>query len=156
MALKAYVSFKGIKQGQFKGESKNSQRQDKWMECVDFKMASSAPFDNQNSGQPNGKRGHTPMMITKEWGTASPQLLNAHFNDEVLSEVIVEFVGRPPTGAGEIVVQRITLTNAKIAGVKPHIGPAAISGRMLSDITFTFQKIEQQSLHTGRFTNWGP
>jgi type VI secretion system Hcp family effector len=153
MSFHSYASFKGVRQGTFKGEATVAERRDKWTELVDFKMGSETPFD-ANTGRPKGARTHQPVIITKEKGVASPLLLNAHWTSEVLDEVVVEVVGRPSSGAGETVVQRITLTNATITNYrqylvalgKPHSAKGSAGsgglGRFLTDFVFDYERIE--------------
>jgi type VI secretion system secreted protein Hcp len=102
-----------------------------------------------SSGLPTGKRQHPPLTITKTWDSSSPHLMEAYRNRETLLEVVIEIVERPDTGAPERLVARITLTNGLIVDVRPHVGPAAMTGRGLTDFTLTFEKIEQKS-----FGNW--
>ena len=142
MAYQFYASFKGTKQGQFKGGTRKATRGGKWVEILGCNYLLQSARD-PSSGLPTGQRRHSPLTITKEWDSSSPQLLDAFRTHETLLEVVIETAGRPGTGAGENEVGRITLTNAVIVDVRPHVGPAAMTGRTLSDITFTFQKIEQ-------------
>jgi len=94
-----------------------------------------------------GKRQHKPLTITRQIGAASPQLLSAHWNNEVLSSVGIEIVGRPDTGKGEVVVSRITLTNATISNI--HRYTPSLSGHQssphdtnqLEEFDLVFQKI---------------
>jgi type VI secretion system secreted protein Hcp len=94
-----------------------------------------------------GKRQHKPLTITKEVGVSSPQLLNAHWTNEVLNSMDIEIVGRPDTGKGEVVVSRITLTNATISNI--HRYTPSLSGHassphstnQLEEIDLVFQKI---------------
>ena len=143
MSFQYYTSFKGSKQGQFNGDTKNTKRKDKWIEVLAFEMSSEVPVD-QTGGGITGRRTHAPIKITKEFGSSSPQLLDAYWKNEVLSEVVIEVVGSPKASGSENVVQRITLTNALIVDIRPHVGRAAIHRMALSDLTFTFQKIEQE------------
>ena len=141
MSFQTYVSLKGTKQGQIKGESKTPKRSSKWTDVVAVSHDIIAPYDPQ-SGSPKGPRTHKPVTITKEFGGASPQLLDAHWKNEVFSEVVIEVVEPTPSGI-ERVVKRITLTDAVIASVKSHVGPAAATGRVLSDFTFTYKNIQE-------------
>ena len=61
-------------------------------------MGSSVPVD-ANSGEPKGFRQHKPLVVTKERGAASPQILQAHWRNRVLPEVVLEIVGRSEDGA---------------------------------------------------------
>ena len=106
-----------------------------------------------NMGQMIGKRQHSPLTITKPVGPASPQLFSAHWTQEVLSTVVIEIIGRPDTRAGEVVVERITLTNATIANYKtyhgfqtppkkhPGSGSETVHTNELEQFELTFQKI---------------
>jgi len=148
MSFHSYASFKGKTQGTLKGESAKAERRDKWTELVDFKLGAESPID-QNTGRPKGARTHQPFTITKETGVASPQLRNAHWNSELFDEIVIEIEGRPSKGSGEVVVQRITLTNATISRYRTY---SEISGehtqrpsRFLTDYIFDFEKIEFRS-----------
>jgi len=141
MSFQFYVSVKGRTQGTIRGESTAAGRRDKWTDLVDFKMGSESPIDG-NTGRPKGARTHQPVTITKETGPASRQLLNAHWSSEILDEVVVEIVGRPSSGAGETVVQRVTLTNATISGYRTYSGRSGASHRFLTDFIFDYEKID--------------
>jgi type VI secretion system secreted protein Hcp len=108
MAFQYYVSVKGTKQGQFKGESKPADGKDKWIPVIGFDMNAEVPTDS-TAGAATGKRQHKPIHIIKEAGPADPQIFQTLCNNEVLSEVAIE------TRQQEQVVSRITLTNAQIA-----------------------------------------
>lgn len=144
MAFQKYLSIKGTKQGQFKGE-KNPLRNAKWIEILEFSYPVQAPRD-ANSGQASGKRQHSPITVTKEWGAASPQLLNACTTNEVLTEVVIQVADNSKPGSHETVVDTITLTNAVIVARRPHVGHAAHGGRNLTEFDITFQKIEMAAV----------
>lgn len=116
MSFQYYVSIKGKTQGPFKGESKKEKRKDKWLECHGFKMGSSVAVD-ANTGAHKGFRQHQPLIIVKEHGAASPQILQAHWTNEVLDEVIIEIVGRSDDGKKEEVKEKITLNDAAIVSI---------------------------------------
>jgi type VI secretion system secreted protein Hcp len=147
MAFNAYMSVKGKNQGQFKGESDKGARSDKWTEVLGFQMQSLRPVD-AGSGKPTGARTHKPIVISKQFGAASPQLLSAHWSGEVLDEVVIEIVGGPGKGKGadEPVAQRITLTNATISSVERFSGgvkkPEAPSSKYLEQYSFSYAKVD--------------
>jgi type VI secretion system secreted protein Hcp len=145
MSFHYYASFKGTKQGQLKGETIKAVRSDKWVELSSFEMGSEVPVDPK-SGKPTGSRTHAPVVITKEWGAASPQLLDAHWRAELFDEVVVEIVGRPDTGKGETVVERITLTNAIIQVARLYIGRSLVSRKELSEFGLTFQRFQVENM----------
>jgi len=121
MAHQYYVTVTGTTQNTFKAESKKEGRKDKWMECIAFKMGSNVPYD-ANTGEAKGRRQHKPLTITKEWGAASPQFLQAHWTNEVLTEVIIEVIGRTADGKQERVLERITLSDAVVVSVDRYTG----------------------------------
>jgi type VI secretion system secreted protein Hcp len=145
MSFHYYASFKGTKQGQLKGETIKAVRSDKWVELSSFEMGSEVPVDPK-SGRPTGSRTHAPVVITKEWGGASPQLLDAHWRAELFDEVVIEIVGRPDTGKGETVVERITLTNAIIQVARLYIGRSLVSRKELSEFGLTFQRFQVENM----------
>jgi type VI secretion system secreted protein Hcp len=119
-----------------------------------------AQYD-QNAGRLTGKRTHSPLVIVKQTDSASPLLLSAHWKNEVLSSLVIEIVGRPDTGKGEVVVERITLTNAVISKVNrytPRLGSSASEHNTdeLEEINFTFQKIAYTNVagSTSPSDNW--
>lgn len=103
-----YVAIKGTKQGQFKGEAPQPNLVDKIM-AHKFLYEVSSPRDIA-SGQASGKRQHKPMVIVKEWGAASPQLFQALVTNELLPEVLVDFVGVDQRTGQEMLTHRIRLT----------------------------------------------
>lgn len=152
-----YVSIKGTKQGQFKGESPNPNLRDK-MVALKFTYEVTSPRDAA-TGMVSGKRQHKPVVITKEWGAASPQLFQALVGSEPLAEVLMDFVGTDPKSGQEILTHRIRLTNAAViniahtmeqpgstggAGTAKHA--TGIGQPHLEQISFTFQRIDLEDL----------
>jgi type VI secretion system secreted protein Hcp len=86
MAFQPYMSVKGARQGQFKGEALQQQRKDKWIPVLALNMSLKSPHDAA-TGQPSGKRQYEPVAIVKEWGAASPQGLTACATNENLTEL---------------------------------------------------------------------
>jgi type VI secretion system Hcp family effector len=83
------------------------------------------------------------VTLTKEWGAASPQLFEALVTNEVLPEVVIDFVGVDPKTGGMTLSHSIKLTNAGIADISQSTEPIATGGvRHVEDVSFTFQKIE--------------
>jgi type VI secretion system secreted protein Hcp len=156
MAFPGYLSVKGAKQGQFKGESTRPSRKD-WIPILAFDMSVESPRDAA-TGQASGKRQYKPVKITKEWGEASPQGLAACATNEVLSMVTLEF-SRIDQDGKEYTYQTVKLTNATISGVFRSKGePPEVADVPSSDLhpehsgsqdtheleewDFVFQKIE--------------
>jgi type VI secretion system secreted protein Hcp len=145
MAFHSYVSFKGSKQGQLKGESLKGSRSKEWSEVESFEMRSAVPVDSK-SGYAKGARTHFPLVITKERGASSPQLLQALWTSELLTTVVLEVIGRPESGAGEVVVERTTLTNATISEIRrfvdlPSGEHAEHDNDVLESVHLVFQQI---------------
>ncbi len=145
MAFQGYISFKGKKQGQLKAGSPKTGRSDKWSDVIAFEMGSSVPVDT-NSGEVKGFRQHEPLKITMERGPASPQLLQAHWMNEVFDQVVLEMVNRTATGAKEQVTERILLTDAVIVNVRRYTNDHAKEKvendvDQLEEISFRFRQI---------------
>src|SRR5215471_12101292 len=92
------------------------------------------------TGHASGKRQYQPITVTKEWGAASPQILQAAATNETLSTVSLRFVHTTSTGVEET-SQTITLTNATISEVRRYVDftaaagmcwPAGTGGRVIS------------------------
>ncbi len=154
MAYEFYVKIKGKKQGQLKGESLREKRKDAWMTGLSFGYEVLSPRDVA-TGQASGKRQHKPIQFTKEWGAASPQLLTALCTNEVLDEVIFEFMKTNANGE-EYVYQTVKLTNATVSHVRQYTGSggdsasssrhtAAYDTHELEEVSLTFRKIEIES-----------
>ncbi|HEX8791274.1 MAG TPA: type VI secretion system tube protein TssD [Polyangiaceae bacterium] len=143
-ATQGYVSIKGQKQGQFKGESMVTSRAAKWMDVLAFRSAVSVPMDAASGGV-TGKRKHEPMCFTKHWGAATPQLLNSVVNNELLSEVDFEFVKTDAQGK-ESVFQTVKLLNAVIVDDRERLGSEAeVPGHTqetFEEVCFAYQRAE--------------
>ncbi len=143
-----YVTIEGTRQGRFKGESLRAR--DK-IEGLRFVSAVSSPRDTA-TGQASGKRQYSPIIFTKEWGVASPQILQALATNEDLKSVVFELVKSAPNGA-EYVFQTIRLSNATFVSVKQYIAVpsegAPPDPRALEDVAVAFQRIDVEN-HDGK------
>jgi type VI secretion system secreted protein Hcp len=153
------MAIRGQKQGQFKGQSLRA-GEEKWIPCSQFLLSLTSPRDVA-TGQPSGKRQYSPVVVTKEWGAASPQILQAAATNEVLVSVELEFWKTDPQGK-QYAFQTVTLTNALVAAAKQYIGfpdpGEPPNPHALEDVTFTFQKIEVVN-NDGKTTftdDWNP
>jgi type VI secretion system secreted protein Hcp len=115
MPFQAYVSIKGRKQGQFKGDSTEATRKD-WITVLAYSFDVVSPRDVQ-TGHASGKRKYKPISFLKQWDAATPQLMEALATNEILESVIFEFekVGRD---GKQYVYQTVKLTNATVAEVE--------------------------------------
>ena len=118
MSYEFYVTIQGKKQGQFKGESLREREKGK-IPALRFVYEVKSPRDAA-TGQASGKRQHSPITITKEWGAASPQLFQALVMIEGLESVLFEFIQTGTEGAEEV-YYTINLTNATIANLKQYL-----------------------------------
>src|ERR1035437_6118285 len=87
----ARVSIQGAKQGWFRGEGPGKASNPPTMPLVNFRYELVIPRDPA-SGLPTGARQHKPIVITREWGPVTSQILQALLTNEVLTSVTVEFV----------------------------------------------------------------
>lgn len=79
-------------------------------------------------------------MITKEWGAASPQLLQALVLNEALQTVIIEFTKAGQDGK-ETIYHTINFTNAQIASVTHYMGtlpPNTPPGQKYETVTLVY------------------
>jgi type VI secretion system secreted protein Hcp len=139
MAFQYYVSIKGTKQGQFKGQSIPHKGKGfaSSIPIMAFDFGVQSPFD-ASSGLPTGKRQHKPVTVVVEAGPLSQQLYQAFRTGEVLTDVAIQT--QP-----EQVVPTVHLTNATIAKfeqttVLPHgVRP---SGKPLYTVDFNYQGVK--------------
>ncbi len=145
MAYEFYVTIEGTKQGKFKGESKVAARKDNLVGLA-FEYKVISPHDAA-TGVASGKRQHSPILFTKEWGPASPQIYQALWTNEVLKSVLFEFIRMSPDGK-ETIFQTVKLTTANIVAVhayRDHTGAKSndpVQTHELEDVSFVFHKIE--------------
>src|SRR5580704_2426995 len=77
-AFDTYISFKGVKQGQFKAAAngKGGRETQGWFKIESFDLQGEVPVDASQAGAGSGKRTHKPINIVREVDVASPLLLN--------------------------------------------------------------------------------
>ena len=150
-----YVTIQGQKQGKLRGESTRKGQEGKMIGLA-YDYGVKSPRDVA-TGQASGKRQHSPITFSKEWGASTPQLFQALVSNEVLTTVLFEFVRiNPKTGIEEI-FQTVKLTNAQLSGISHHTGPAPLPETKraandmleLEDISIVFQKIEIENKTAG-------
>ena len=148
-----YVLIEGTKQGMFANESARSNHSPRLV-GVSFDYVVTTPRDAA-TGMSRGRRQHGPVVMTKEWGAASPQLFQALVSNEILKSVVFEFYQTNSQGAEELATT-VKLTNATVTDIHQY-SPSASNGaggkhvsaqdrRQLEDISFTFGTIEIQHL----------
>jgi type VI secretion system Hcp family effector len=93
---------------------------------IKFSSQINSPRDPA-SGLPTGRRQYFPITFTKAWGPASPQLILALTNNEVLSTVTFEFYKAPIEKLGVAIetkpsfYQSVVLTNAAVSSVRRYV-----------------------------------
>jgi type VI secretion system secreted protein Hcp len=138
-ATEFVLTITGSKQGSFKGDGRLNQ-----IRGLSYDLEIVSPRD-PSTGLPTGRTQFKPLVITKEWGASSPQILTALATNETLPAVQLTFFGT--NNAGERLVDHvITLTNATIVDVHHHpvagLKDSSTDKFQLEDVSFTYQKIE--------------
>ena len=142
MALNAYLSLKGQKQGDIKGSVTQKGREGKIMViAVSHEIVS--PRDAA-SGLPTGKRMHKPFVITKELDKATPLLFSVLVNNENVPEWELQFWTPSATGV-EKQHYTVKLINANIASIAFRMAnnkhPDLMKFAEYEEVAFTYQKI---------------
>jgi type VI secretion system secreted protein Hcp len=139
-----FVRVVATKSGPWPGNATQAGREG-WLVGRRFVQQVTAPRDVA-TGQPAGKRQHQPVLVVLDWSPASPAILTALTTNEALTSVTMEFMARTATGT-ESVAQRLTLTNAAVAGLRRTAGSP--SEPPADEVTFVFQKLELTDLRRG-------
>jgi type VI secretion system secreted protein Hcp len=154
----AYASIQGTKQGNFKGGTMMKGKEGQ-IECVGFSYNIQSPRDAA-TGMASGKRQHSPVVIVKHIDGASPQLIEAAYNNEVLKTVTIEFYRVAPDGK-QAIFQTFRLTNVTISKVSQFGGtscPEKLVPNSIpyEEVSFVFQKIEidNNEAKTSAVDNW--
>jgi type VI secretion system secreted protein Hcp len=153
MAYEFYVTIKGVKQGDFKGESIRAEHAKK-IAGLSYSHEITAPRDIA-SGRASGKRQHGPITFTKEWGASTPMIFQALVNNEVLESVLFEFYNTNDSGEEQI-YHKITLSKATVSKIKQVTGTGESAGSAktsaihdtheLEEVSLTYEKIEVESV----------
>ncbi|MBI3555666.1 MAG: type VI secretion system tube protein Hcp [Deltaproteobacteria bacterium] len=142
MANTFHMQVDGKAQGKFRGEG--SGEKNGLITGMHLAFEVKSPRDPA-SGLPSGKRQYSPIVVTKEWGAASTQLLRALLNNEQLKTVVLNFYKPSPNGS-EVLFETWTLTDASISDLKSYVSPTVAgdpySGKNLEDVSFTFHRLE--------------
>jgi type VI secretion system secreted protein Hcp len=147
MALNAYLSLKGQKQGDIKGSVTQKGREGR-IAVIAVEHAIVSPRDPA-SGLPTGKRQHRPLVITKELDKSSPLLNTALVDNENITDFVLNFWTPQPkasTGVGaEFQHYTIALKNANIASIQFRMAnnkhPDLMKFAEYEEVAFTYQKI---------------
>lgn len=143
MALNAYLTVKGQKQGGIRGSVTQKGREGS-IQVHSFSNEVLSPRDPA-SGLPTGKRMHKPLIILKEVDKSSPLLWNVLVQNENLTEWTLDF-WEVSAATPEKRIYSIRLTNASIASMRESMldNEDAANARytLLEEISFTYQRIE--------------
>jgi type VI secretion system secreted protein Hcp len=137
-----YVSITGAIQGPFNGEVTRKGFEGK-IAGLNFDYSVVIPRDPA-SGTATGKRSHKPIRIKKAWGAASTQLFNALTKNEMLTVIVIDFMGLDPATGALILDHTIKLTNAFVSSIAHNsetLGALA-SVPPTETVEFVFQQIE--------------
>ena len=142
MALNAYLTLKGQKQGQIKGGVVQKGREGT-IEVVAVNHDIVSPRDPA-SGLPTGQRMHKPLVITKGLDRSTPLLHNSMTLNENISSFKLDFY-EPNVEGMEKNFYRIELVNASISDIHLHMEdnrkPENLRIGIYEEISFTYQKI---------------
>ena len=144
MALAAYLTLKGQKQGAINGSVTAKGREGSIL-VHSFSHSILSPRDPA-SGLPTGKRQHQAMVILKEIDKSSPLLWNALVNNENLPTFQLAFFAPVAATGVERQIYTITLTNANIASITESMLDNELAANaslpLREQIAFTYQKIQ--------------
>jgi type VI protein secretion system component Hcp len=132
MAFQAYVSIKGSKQGQLKGESVKANRKSKWIEVLGFELKMNVPLDTLD-----GKRTPPPVVVPKQLGNASPALFSMQVNSESLSNIPRFSNGGSSSGSGASGghTHPPLVVSKQLGGATPQLFAAHWAGEVLTEVT---------------------
>ena len=143
MALNAYLTLKGQKQGEIKGSVTQKGRENSIM-VIATQHEIVSPRDPA-SGLPTGKRMHKPFIITKELDKSTPLLYNVLTNNENITEATLKY-WTPNKDGSEKQHYTVKLTNANIASINFRMPnnkhPDLMKFAEYEEVAFTYQKIE--------------
>jgi type VI secretion system secreted protein Hcp len=143
---RVFVKITAQRQGVIAGDS-TARGHEGWLVATGFDYELKVPRDVA-TGQASGRRQHSPAALMLPWTPASPQIFSAAVSNEVLSSVILEFPGTRSDGV-EVIVQRITLTDAGVASFR-HLADPTVNSAAVDRISLTFRQITIEDLLGGK------
>jgi len=149
MALNAYLTLKGQKQGAIKGSVTQKGREN-MIEVIASSHSVISPRDAA-SGLPTGKRMHKPFVITQELDISVPLLYNALVNNENITTWKLDYYSsqigndRTTASAMEQNYYSVELVNASIASIDfrqaNNKHPELMKFKEYLEIAYVYQKI---------------
>jgi len=164
LALNAYLSLKGEKQGEIKGSVVQKGREGKIM-VIAVEHEVLLPHDPA-TGQSTGKRMHKPFVITKELDASTPHLYTALTTNENLLSWELQFWA-PSVGIGagtgvEVMRYTVRLTNARISDIRFQMlnnkDLELMRYAEFEEVSFTYQRIDWTWVMGGKTSgdDWAP
>ena len=149
MALNAFLTLQGKKQGAIKGSVTQKGREGTIM-VIAANHEIHAPMSNTGSGAVIGKRVHKPFIITKELDKSSPLLYQAMVSTEDITVWELKFYAAATAGAGAAAVEKqnytIVLTDTLITDIRFFLpntkDPDSVKFNPYEEIEFTYQTIQ--------------
>jgi type VI secretion system secreted protein Hcp len=151
-----YVTIVGAKQGRFHGDASPGPH-DGWLIglAYDQPVAAKATSGSGRTGGPMLQ----PVRFTRQWGAASPQLLQALATGEALSEVVFEFVRSTDEGEQQV-FHRVTLHGARVVELRPFIDLEAEPSALmplppLEEVALAYAGLTAENLASGTMATVG-
>jgi len=148
MALNAYLTAKGQKQGPFKGSVTQKGREGT-IAVIAVSHSVISPRDAA-SGQPSGKRMHKPICVTQELDQSLPLLYNALCQNENIPSWKLEFwttgyQDRTQSVGSEMQHYTIELLNASLCSIDFRMAnnkhPELMKFNEYAECAYVYQKI---------------
>jgi type VI secretion system secreted protein Hcp len=143
-ALNAYLTLKGKTTGDIRGSVTQKGRENSIL-VIAYQHEVSTPIDSK-SGAATGKLQHGVLKITKELDKSSPLLLKAWSSNETMNEFTLRFWEPNIKNGAETQHFTVTLTNARIVGIKSSLqntkDPDLMKLPITEEVSFSYQKIE--------------
>jgi type VI secretion system secreted protein Hcp len=133
LAENVFMTVRGARQGDIQGGVTQRGREGS-MQCTSFQSEILVPRDAV-TGQAAARRQIEPIKCIKRLDRATPLLLNALVNNEVLTNVTFRFTQANNVGV-ETVVYTVALTNASVAGVRQFLD----AGLAQEELTLSYQQ----------------
>ncbi len=138
VATSLYLKLTGETQGDINGGVTRASYEN-WIEVLSYSHTIKAPYD-PDTGLPTGKRQHSPFRVTKSIDQATPLLMSALSNNELL--VSFEFRILTPSNTGqEVHLMTIELHNARIVSYQGSGSTAFDSNVLTETFSFVYTKI---------------
>jgi type VI secretion system secreted protein Hcp len=152
-----YVTIVGAKQGRFHGDAPPGAH-DGWLIGLAYEQPVAAKA-SAGSAEASAAPALQPVRFTRQWGAASPQLLQALATGEALTEVVFEFVRSTDEGEQQV-FHRVTLHGARVVELRPFIDLEAEPSALmplppLEDVALAYAGLTVENLATGTVATVG-